>query len=153
MSTDYNDINMVLKILNHIVRASVHICNASFQTGIFPDTMTIAKVVPLFKYGERHVFTNYRPISLLPQFSNNCLEKLYNEIMDTFLNKYDIFSPGQYGFISNMSTSQTLFRVGRINYKVHWLGIRIIMLIYLALVSMALYQTCLPVKHFLGLVE
>ena len=121
---------MVLKILTHIVRASVHICNASFQTGVFPDTMTIARVVPLFKYGERHAFTNYRPISLLPQFSN-ILEKLYNERMDTFINKHDIFSPGQYGFISNMSTSHTLFRIGRINYKVHWLGIRIIMFDYL----------------------
>ena len=59
--------------------------------------MKIAKVVPLFKSGGKNVFTNFRPISLLPQFSK-ILEKLYNERMDTFINKHDILSPRQYGF-------------------------------------------------------
>ena len=70
------------------------ISNVSFQTGVFPDKIKIAKVVPLFKSGEKDVFTNYRPISLLPQFSK-ILEKLCNERMDTFLNKHDILSPRQ----------------------------------------------------------
>ena len=72
--------------------------------------MKIAKVVPLFKSGEKNVFTNYSPISLLSQFSK-ILEKLYNERMDTFLNKHDIFSPSQYGFRSNMSTSRALLEL------------------------------------------
>ena len=112
MSTDYNDINMLMvkKIITQIVRPFVHICNISFQTGVFPDKMKISKVVPLFKSGEKNVFTNYRPISLLPQFSK-MLEKLYNERMDTFLNKHDILSPSQYGFRSNMSTSQALLEL------------------------------------------
>ena len=112
MSADYNDINMsmVKQIINQIVRPFVHICNVSFQTGVFPDKMKIAKVVPLFISGEKNVFTNYRPISLLPQFSN-ILEKLYNERMDTFLNKHDILSPSQYGFRSNMSTSHALLEL------------------------------------------
>ena len=94
MSTDYNDINMLMvkKIITQIVRPFVHICNVTFQTGVFPDKMKIAKVVPLFKSGEKNVFTNYRPISLLPQFSK-ILEKLYYERMDTFLNKHDILIP------------------------------------------------------------
>ena len=72
--------------------------------------MKIAKVVPLFKSGEKNMFSNYRPISLLPQFSK-ILENLYNEIMDTFLNKRDILSPSQYGFRSHMSTSQALLEL------------------------------------------
>ena len=72
--------------------------------------MKIAKVVPLFKSGEKNVFTNYRPISLLPQFSN-IFEKLYNDRMDLFLNKYDILSPRQYGFMSNMSTAEALLEL------------------------------------------
>ena len=50
MSTDYNDINMLMvkTIITQIVRPFVHICNVSVQTGVFPDKMKIAKVVPLF---------------------------------------------------------------------------------------------------------
>ena len=54
--------------------------------------MKIAKVIPIFKSGEKGVFTNYRPISLLPQFSK-ILEKLYSDKLDSFLFKYSILSP------------------------------------------------------------
>ena len=62
MSTDFNDLNMsmVKNIIAHIVKPLKHICNVSFNTGIFPSQMKIAKV------SEKGVFTNYRPISLLP---------------------------------------------------------------------------------------
>ena len=66
MSTYYNDINMLMvnKIVTQIVRTFVHICNVSFQTGVFPDKMKIAKIVPLFKSGEKNVFTNSSSSSL-----------------------------------------------------------------------------------------
>ena len=68
MSTDFIDLNMsmVKNIIAHIVKPLKHICNASFNTGIFPSQMKIAKVIPILKSGENGVFTNYRPISLLP---------------------------------------------------------------------------------------
>ena len=78
--------------------------------GVFPSKMKIAEVVPLFKCGEKNVFTNYRPISLLPEFSK-ILERLYNNKMDKFLKKYDILSPSQYGFRSNMSTTHALLEL------------------------------------------
>ncbi len=70
-STDCFDIDMVLvkSIIEYIVQPFTHICNLSLQTGIFPSKMKTAKVIPIYKNGERHQFTNYRPISLLPQFS------------------------------------------------------------------------------------
>ncbi len=42
-------------------------------TGMFPDKLKIAKVIPLHKNDKETFFTNYRPISLLPSIS-----KLYN---------------------------------------------------------------------------
>ena len=40
----------------------VHICNRSFETGIFPSELKIANVVPSYKSGDEMVFSNYRPV-------------------------------------------------------------------------------------------
>ena len=49
--------------------------NDCMYSGIFPDELKIAKVIPLFKSGKRHDLSNYRPISILPLFSK-IFEKL-----------------------------------------------------------------------------
>ena len=53
------------------------------------------------------MFTNYRPISLLPQISK-ILEKLYNNRLDMFIDNCNILSPSQYGFRPIMSTTEAL---------------------------------------------
>jgi len=53
---------------DYIVKPLVHICNLSFQRGIFPDQMKIAKIKPLHKNGDKHNMQNYRPISVLSAF-------------------------------------------------------------------------------------
>ena len=47
----------------------------SFSTGIVPEALKIAKVVPIFKGGNSEDIANYRPISMLPYFSK-ILEKV-----------------------------------------------------------------------------
>ena len=49
-------------------------------------------------------------MSLLPQFLK-ILEKLFNNRLDTFLNKHEILSNNQYGFRENMSTSMALMEL------------------------------------------
>ena len=70
-SCDHNNIDMVIikQVINYIANPLAHVCSTSFEHGVFPDNMKVAKVVPLFKAGDRSVFSNYRPISLLSQFS------------------------------------------------------------------------------------
>ena len=46
-----------------------HIMNLSIAHGVVPDQMKIARVVPLFKADDQSLFTNYRPVSVLPSFS------------------------------------------------------------------------------------
>ena len=77
-STDAYDIDMhILKtVVKHVSKPFIHICNISFESSVFPNKMKLAKVVPTFKSGEKNRFTNYRPVSLLPQFSK-VLEKLF----------------------------------------------------------------------------
>ena len=70
-SKDHYDIDMCLvkKIIPYLVTPLEHIFNISLQTGVYPDGMKIAQFIPLFKNSNINDFTNYRPISLLLQFS------------------------------------------------------------------------------------
>ena len=49
--------------------------NKSMTEGIFPDSMKLADMVPLYKSKERYLLNNYCPISLLITLSK-ILEKL-----------------------------------------------------------------------------
>ena len=42
------------------------IMNLSINTKIFPDRFKFANVIPIFKKGDKSLFENYRPISILP---------------------------------------------------------------------------------------
>uniref|UniRef100_A0A3P8T4U6 Reverse transcriptase domain-containing protein n=1 Tax=Amphiprion percula TaxID=161767 RepID=A0A3P8T4U6_AMPPE len=102
-STDDNSIDMSLikEVMDCVLKPFTYICNKSFQTGIFPDRMKMAKVVPIYKNGDKHILSNYRPVSLLPQFS----KILFVNRLDAFMEKYELLSDHQYGFRSNRSTS------------------------------------------------
>ena len=74
----HDELDMCLrKIIPYIVVPLKHIFSISLLNGVFPDSMKIARVIPLFKTGNTKEFSNYRPISLLPQFSK-ILEKNYH---------------------------------------------------------------------------
>ena len=69
-STDDYDIDKrILRIVKHVPKPFTHKCNKSFESSVFPDKMYLAKVVPIFKSGEKNRPTNYSPASLMPQFS------------------------------------------------------------------------------------
>ena len=72
--------------------------------------MKLAKEIPLYKTGNHNVFTNYRPVSLLPQFSK-ILDKSFSEKRDDFIEKQNILSEIQYSFRSNKSTSMALLEL------------------------------------------
>ncbi len=69
--------------------------------------MKIAKVIPIYKTGNRHELSNYRPVSLLPQFSK-ILEKIMYSRLNDFITKHNILSDQQYGFRANRTTSLAL---------------------------------------------
>ena len=80
-----------------IAEPLTEIIHCSLETGIVPDKLKIAKVVPVYKVGAKNEFSNYRPISILPFFSKICEKIVYNRLIN-YLNKEDILIPGQYGF-------------------------------------------------------
>ena len=75
-SCDWDNLDMqfIKKIISNVVKPLSFICNKSFETGVFPEKMKMAKIIPLYTAGAKYKFTNYRPVSLLPQFSK-ILEK------------------------------------------------------------------------------
>jgi hypothetical protein len=59
-----------------IVDPLMHLINISLETGVFPDKLKMAKIIPIFKADDPQLFENYRPISFLTNFS-----KFYERIM------------------------------------------------------------------------
>ena len=81
--------------------------NRSLEEGVFPQQLKQAKVRPLHKKNEKHLVTNYRPISLLPSLSK-VLEKLIHKRIYAFFSEQKIISNRQYGFRSKLSTTDAL---------------------------------------------
>ena len=73
------------------------IINQSLKSGVFPAKLKIAKVIPLFKKGDRFLIDNYRPISILPVLSKIFEKVVYKQLYEYFiLNK--LFYKSQHGF-------------------------------------------------------
>ena len=73
------------------------------NTGIFPDELKIAKVIPLFKKDDPKLLKNYRPISLLPTISK-VIEKIIFTQLSTYFNENKLILDNQYGFRPKHST-------------------------------------------------
>ena len=108
-SKGVDDINMVTvkKLIHSLLVPLCHVFNLSLKNGIFPDSMKMAKVIPFYKSGNVQEFSNYRPVSLLPQFSK-ILEKLFYKRLLSFIEKHSILSNNQYGFRANHSTAYAI---------------------------------------------
>ena len=61
----------------------------AFKLEIFPSIFKIAKVVSIFKSGNKQKVSNYRPVSLLPTLSK-ILEKLIKTRLIKFFDKYQV---------------------------------------------------------------
>ena len=84
-----------------------HICNLSIISGIFPMELKIAKVIPIFKSEDPLLFSNYRPVSVLPVISKVLERLMYNRLLK-YLNKYDLIYSHQFGFRTKHSPNLAL---------------------------------------------
>ena len=58
----------------------LHVFNLSIIKGVFSDDLKIARVAPVFKGGDEKDLENYRPISVLPCFSEILERIVYNRL-------------------------------------------------------------------------
>ena len=80
-----------------------HLVNLSIKSGKVPSEWKQAKVVPLFKSGNKDDLDNYRPISILPILSK-ILEKAVFHQLHSYRSKNSLLSPYQSGFRASHST-------------------------------------------------
>ena len=102
--------NIVKSIIDIICDILVCIFNNSFVTGILPDVLKIAKLIPVHKKDNIHLIGNYRPISVLSSFSK-LLEKLIFTRLNKFLDQNKILSDCQIGFRESRSTSSAILKL------------------------------------------
>ena len=100
--------NILKAVVNYVVKPITYLVNLSFEHGIFPDILKIAKVVPLYKKGDCHLVENYRPVSILSTVSKILEKVLCNNIV-CFLSRFNILNKAQHGFRKNRSTNSAIF--------------------------------------------
>lgn len=93
----------------HLCQPLSHIINECFTSQVFPSDLKKAKVVPVYKKGNRRVSSNYRPVSLLSAVSKVFERAIYNRLMN-FLSCHNILSNHQFGFRPKSSTELAIFK-------------------------------------------
>ena len=88
-NTANNTISIPLKI----------IFDYSIQTSTFPDHWKLAKVMSLFKNGNKSLLSNYLPISLL-----SCVGKTFERVVFKHVSNNKLLCKYQSGFVPGCST-------------------------------------------------
>ena len=111
-SLDINGYSTILikKVSSSILTPLTHIINLSLSTGVFPDSLKISRVCPIFKQGDHKEMNNYRPISCLSAFSK-IFEKIVHEQLFQYLDANKILNQNQFGFQKGRSTVHALTKI------------------------------------------
>ena len=81
--------------------------NESLVSGIYPDVLKIAQVIPLHKGGSTLELGNYRPIFILSPI-DKIFEAILHKRLSTFWEKHNLFVNCQFGFRKKHSTSNAI---------------------------------------------
>ena len=100
--------SVILKpFIKEYIKPLTYVINKSFETGKFPNLLKIAKIIPIFKSGDKTRVSNYRPISVLPVFAKVYEKIMANHLLE-FLNSNNTLYKLQFGFRKHFSTSHAI---------------------------------------------
>ena len=98
----------ILKInVDSYITPLTHLINKSISDGVFPNSLKLDKVIPIFKSGDKSLISNYRPISILPFFFKKMEKFMYNHLID-IIDSQHILYKFQFGFRKHFSTSHAI---------------------------------------------
>ena len=104
--------------IKEYIKPLTYVINKSFETGKFPNLLKIAKIIPIFKSGDKTMVSNYRPISVLPVFAKVYEKIMANHLLE-FLNSNNALYKLQFGFRKHFSTSHAIISlVEKINMAI-----------------------------------
>ena len=104
--------NIIIDAYDSLKNILFHVFKVSIKQGIFPDSLKIAKVTPIFKSGAKDNVSNYRPISILPVFSKVLERIMHNKVYNNLDSKGLLYEK-QFGFQRNNSTEHAILQHSR----------------------------------------
>lgn len=111
-STGYDEITAIALRRCADVIASVVTCivNLTMFTGVYPDALKVARVLPVYKAESKTDPSNYRPISILPVI-NKIFELVLHKRLMFFLESNNFFYKRQYGFRKRSGTHTATYEL------------------------------------------
>ena len=103
-------VHFLKQIIYFIATPLTHIFNLSLSTGKCPNSLKLAKVIPIYKKDDPSLINNYRPISLLPSLSK-ILEKIIYKRVYNFFKQNNLLIPNQFGFRKHHSTDYAILQL------------------------------------------
>ena len=98
-SAGYDNIpaSIAKQYIQHYIKPLTYLINSSFECGIFSNELKLAKVIPIFKNGDKKDISSYRLISILSFFSKIFEKAMYKHLIN-FIDKNKILYKYQFGF-------------------------------------------------------
>lgn len=104
----YNLSNRIMKsVCDVIVRPLTVIFNRCLTDGVFPESLKVSRIRPVYKKGNKNDVNNYRPIAITPVISK-IFEIILSKRLLEFLNQNNLLNSSQFGFRSGCSTADAL---------------------------------------------
>ena len=104
--------DIIMDVYDSIKVIFFKIFKASLEEAVFPEKNKIAKVILVFKIGDKENVENYRTISTLPVFSKVLQRIMYNRSYEYFMNN-NLYYQNQFVFEINNSTEHATLQFTR----------------------------------------
>ena len=100
--------NNLLKLAIPSIAAQLtRLTNLSLTSGFVPSQITVARVLPLYKDGNKREFNNYRPIAIISTIGK-VVEKVVCLQLSNYFNKNNLLHKNQFGFRTKHSVEHPL---------------------------------------------
>ena len=101
---------LIKRIKTSLTKSLRIVINQILNSGVFPEKLKIAKVIPIYKKDDNNFFNNYRPISLLPVISKIVEKCMYKQLYHYF-QQNNMFCANQYGFRTGHCTEYAVLEI------------------------------------------